>query len=52
MTETFIIMTEVEKSYKRKVATYKLMLRHNEELKAENFVTTKEECVVTIKVVE
>ena len=41
-----------EKNYKKNVATQKLLLRHSKELKAETFVATKEDYVVTIKVVE
>ena len=36
---TFIVATKVEKKYKN-VLTQKIMLRHNEELKAEIFVVT------------
>ena len=44
-TKTTIITTEVEKNYKKNVATQKLMLRHNKELKVDIFI-------VTINVVE
>ena len=44
-TKPFIVVTKVEKNYKKNFTTQKLMLRHNEELKVEIFVAT-------IKVVE
>ena len=37
---TSIIAKKVEKNYKKNVATQKIMSRHNEELKAEIYVTT------------
>ena len=45
-------MTEVEKNYKKHVATHKLMLQHNKELKAEISVAAKEDYVTTIKIVK
>ena len=39
-TKTFIVVTKVEKNYKKNVATQKIMLQHNEELKAEISVAT------------
>ena len=50
--KTATVLTEVEKNYKKNVVTQKLMLRHSKELKAEVFVMTKEDYVVTINVVE
>ena len=52
VTKTATVATKVEKNYKKNVATHKLMLRHNKELKAEVSVATKEDYVATIKVVE
>ena len=40
-TKTSIIATKAEKNYKKNVATQKIMLPHNEELKIEIFVVTK-----------
>ena len=40
MTKTNIAMTEVEKNYKKNVATLKLMLQHNKELKVEISIAT------------
>ena len=34
-TMTSIVTTKVEKNYKKNVTTYKMMSRHNEELKEE-----------------
>ena len=48
VTNTATITIDIEKN----VVTHKLMLRHNKELKVEFFVTTKEDYVATIKVVE
>ena len=48
-TKTTIIATESEENDKNIIATQKLMLRQNKELKAEIFVTTKEDYVATIK---
>ena len=39
-TKTTIITTEVKKNYKKNVATQKLMLRHNKELKVDIFIVT------------
>ena len=39
-TKTSIIVTKVEKNYKTNAATHKIMLRHNEEPKAEISVAT------------
>ena len=50
--KTAIVMTEIEKNYKKNVATQKLMLRHSKELKANTSVVTKEDYVEIIKVVE
>ena len=44
-TKTSIVTTKVEKNYKKNVATHKIMLRHNEELKAKISITTKENYV-------
>ena len=52
VTKTTIVTTEVEKNDKKIVATQKRMLRHNNELKASISFTTKENYVVTIKVIE
>ena len=52
MKETDIVATEVEKNYKKNVATQKLMLRHNKELNEEISIATKEDYVETIKVAE
>ena len=46
-TKTTIVSTEVEKNYKKNVATRKLMLRHNKEVKADISVGTKENYVAT-----
>ena len=46
-TKTSIVTTKVEKNYKKNVATHKIMLRHNEELKAKISITTKENYVTT-----
>ena len=46
VTKTATVSTKVEKNYK------KLMLRHYKENKVEIFVATKEDYVVTIKIVE
>ena len=51
-TKTATVTIEVEKNYKKNVATQKLMLRHSKELKAEVSIATKEDYVLTIKVVE
>ena len=51
-TKTDIVETEVQKNYKKNVATQKLMLRHNKELKEKTSVTTKRDYVATIKVYE
>ena len=51
-TETNIVATEVEKNDKKIVTTRKWMLRHNNELKADISVATKENYVMTIKVIE
>ena len=52
-TKTAIVVTEFEKNYKKKnVATHKLILQHNKELKAEISVVTKEYYIATIKVVD
>ena len=51
-TNTATIAIDIEKNYKKNVVTHKLMLRHSKELKVEVFVTTKEDYVVTVKVVE
>ena len=40
VTKTSIVATKVDKNYKKNVVTHKIMLRHNEELKAEISVTT------------
>ena len=52
VTKTTIVAIESEKNDKNIVATQKRMLRHNNELKADICITTKENYVVTIKVVE
>ena len=52
VTKTTIVAIESEKNDKKIVATQKRMLRHNNELKADISITTKENYVVTIKVVE
>ena len=39
-TKTSIVATKADKNYKKNVVTHKIMLRHNEELKAEISVTT------------
>ena len=46
-TKTSIVETKDEKNYKKNVGTQKLMSRHNEELKAEISVATKENYVAT-----
>ena len=51
-TKTTIVVREVEKNYKKNVATQKLMLRHYKELKAKISTAIKEDYVATIKVVE
>ena len=51
-TKKGIVVTEVEKNYKKNVTTQKLMLRRNKELKVDIFVATKEDYVATIKAVE
>ena len=51
-TKTFIIAIKVKRNYKKNVATKKLMLRHNEELKVDISVMTKEDYIVTIKAAE
>ena len=51
-TKTDIVEIEVQKNYKKNVATQKLMLRHNKELKEKTSVTTKRDYVATIKVYE
>ena len=45
------VTKEVEKNYKN-VATQKLMLLHNKELKAKISIVTKKDYVATIKVTE
>ena len=47
-----IIATEVEKNDKKIVATQKQMSRHNNELKTDIFVTTKENYVAKLKAKE
>ena len=47
-----VVVKEVEKNDKKIVATQKRMLRHNNELKADIFITTKENYVAIIKVAE
>ena len=45
-TKTFIVATKDEKNYKKNVATWKIMSRHNEALKTEIFVVTMiEKCL-------
>ena len=51
-TKTTIVVIESEDNDKKNVATQKLMLRHNNELKADISVTTKENYVTKIKVAE
>ena len=51
-TKTLIITIKVEKNYKKNVAIQKLVLRPNEKLKVEISVASKEDYVLTIKVVE
>ena len=51
-TKTTIVATESEENDKKIVATHKRMLRHNNELKADISIVTKENYVVTIKVAE
>ena len=51
-TRTTIVATESGENEKKNVATQKLMLRHNNELKANISVVTKGDYVVTIKAVE
>ena len=51
-TKTIIVMTKSEENGKNIVATQKQMLRHNNELKADISVMTKENYVVIIKVAE
>ena len=48
-TKTTIVVTESEEDDKKIVATQKRILRHNNELKADNFVAIKEIYVATIK---
>ena len=40
-TKTTTVIIEVEKNYKKNVATQKLMLRHSKELKAEVSIEAK-----------
>ena len=49
MTKTTIVVTESEENERKIVATQKRKLRHNNELKEDIFVVTKENYVVTIK---
>ena len=51
-TKTTIVVIESEDNDKKNVATQKLMLRHNNELKADISVTTKENYVTKIKAAE
>ena len=48
VTKTTIVATESEENDKKIVATQKRMLRHNNELKADISVVTKENYVMTI----
>ena len=51
MTKTTIVVTESEENDKKIVATQKQMLRHKNELKANIYIVTNENYVVTIKAV-
>ena len=51
-TKTTIVTTESEENDKKIATIQKLMLRHNNELKADISVLTKENYVVTIKAAE
>ena len=51
-TKTTIVATKSEENDKKIVVTQKWMLRHNNELKANIFVATKENYVAIIKAVE
>ena len=51
-TKTAIITTESEENDKNIVVTHKQMLQHNNELRVDIFVVTKENYVVTIKAAE
>ena len=51
-TKTTIVSTESEENDKKIVATQKRMLRHNNELKADISVMTKENYVVIIKAID
>ena len=48
-TKTTIVETKSEDNEKKNVMTQKLMLRHNNELKADISIATREDYVVTIK---
>ena len=50
VTKTTIVATESDENEKKIVATQKWMLRHNNELKEDISIVTKENYVVTIKV--
>ena len=47
VTKTSIVSKKKEKNYKKNVAMHKIMSRHNEELKAEISIATKENYVAT-----
>ena len=46
-TKISIVMTKFEKNYKKNVATQKIMLQHNEEMKAEISISTMIEMFFT-----
>ena len=50
--KTTIVVIEVEKNDKKIIAKQKQMLRHNNELKVDISIWTKEKYVATIKFVE
>ena len=50
--KTTIVATESEENDKKNIETQKLMLRHNNKLKAYIYVVIKEYYVMTIKAVE
>ena len=52
VTKTTIVVAEVKKNEKKIVETQKRMLRHNNELKVDISVTTKENYVAIIKAAE
>ena len=52
VTKTTIVVTKVEKNDKKIVATHKRMLRHNNELKVDTSIATKENYFMTIKATE